>query len=216
MLAKLLKLNTINKKLLLPTLLMIAVLIGVLGTVLIIQQQRVLTSMMESKADSLTTILSTISSQPMINYDVFALQTFVKETIKDDEVGFAEYYDGQGKLLTGDVSKAPDDTSQMLVYERDIHDYGDKVIGKIRVGYKTDRLKQTLRRSIGILVGSLFVMLILLAFGQAFIVKSMSRPLKNAIQIAEHVAEGDLTSTIELTLTANQSEGRRLKCCFNR
>jgi methyl-accepting chemotaxis protein len=192
-------LDTINKKLLLPTLLLAALLIGALGSVLIVQQQRVLTSMMESKANSLTTILSTISSQPLINYDVFALQTFVKETVKDQEVAFAEYYDGQGKLLTGDVIKAPADTSQLMVRERNILDYGDKVIGKIRVGYKTDTLQQTLRSSIAMLAGSLVAMLGLLAFGLALIVRSVSRPLKDAIQIAEHVADGDLTSRIEVT-----------------
>jgi methyl-accepting chemotaxis protein len=192
-------LDTINKKLLLPTLLLAALLIGALGGVLIVQQQRTLTLMMESKANSLITILATISSQPLINYDLFALQTFVKETIKDKEVAFAEYYNEQGKLLTGDVIKAPDDTSQLMVYEHNILDYGDKVIGKIRVGFKTDALRQTLRNSIAVGAGSLVVLLGLLALGMALIVRSVSRPLKDAIQIAEHVADGDLTSRIEVT-----------------
>jgi len=56
-----------------------------------------------------------------------------------------------------------------------------------------------LRNSITMGAASLVVLLGLLAFGLALIVRSVSRPLKNAIQIAKHVADGDLTSRIEVT-----------------
>src|SRR5665811_2279417 len=114
------RLDTINKKLLMPTLLLVTILIGALGSVLVVQQHRELTSMMENKADSLTTILATISEQYLINYDLSALENFVKDTTRDKDVAFAEYYDTDGTSLTGNVMKAPADTSHLLVYEHNI------------------------------------------------------------------------------------------------
>ena len=152
---KLLRLDTINRKLLLPTLLLVLLLVGALGSMLIIRQHRELTSMMESKADSLTNILATISVQYVINYDLSALGNFVKETVKDKDVAFAEYYDADAKSLTSDVMKAPTDTSSLMVYERNIVGTDGKVIGKVKLGFKTSALDQMLRNSIAIVVVSL-------------------------------------------------------------
>ena len=190
--------NTINKKLLMPTLLLVTILIGALGSVLVVQQHRELTSMMENKADSLTTILATISEQYLINYDLSALENFVKDTTRDKDVAFAEYYDTDGTSLTGNVMKAPADTSHLLVYEHNIVNISGKIIGKIKVGYVTSVLDQTLQSSITIVAASLIAVLGLLALGLALIVRSVVSPLKNAIEIARRVADGDLSQRIEV------------------
>ncbi len=195
---RLFRLDTINKKLLLPTLLLVTILIGALGSVLIAQQYRQLTTMMQSKADSLTTMLATISEQYIVNYDLSALENFVKNTSKDKDVAFAEYYDADGSSLTANVMKAPADTSNLLVDERNIVNISGNIIGKIRVGFLTSLLDQTLRSSITTVVVSLITVLGLLAFGLALIVRSVSRPLKNSIEIAKRVADGDLTQRIEV------------------
>ncbi len=194
-----LRLDTINKKLLLPTIMLVMLLVGALGSMLIIQQHRELTSMMKSKADSLTSMLATISVQYIINYDLSALGNFVKETVKDKDVAFAEYYDADNKSLTADVMKAPADTSRLMVYDRDIVGVGGKVIGKIKVGYDTSGLDRMLRNSITIVAVSLATVMGLLALGLVLIVRSVARPVKNAIEIARLVTEGDLTQHIEVT-----------------
>ena len=195
---KLLRLDTINKKLLLPTLLLVMLLVGALGSILIIQQQRELTSMMESKANSLTNTLATISVQYIINYDLSALGSFVKETVKDKDVSFAEYYDADDKSLTADVMKAPADTSRLMVIQRDILGTDGKVIGKVKVGFETSALDQMLRNSIIIVLVSLAAVMGLLGLGLVFIVRTVARPVKNAIEIARVVTGGDLTQRIEV------------------
>jgi len=99
-------LDTINKKLLLPTLLLVALLIGAVGSVLIVQQQHMLTSMMESKANSITTILAKISAQSLINFDSMTLRSFVKETVKDKDVAFAEFYEADGRSVTDECHES--------------------------------------------------------------------------------------------------------------
>jgi methyl-accepting chemotaxis protein len=195
---RLLTLDTINKKFLLPVMLFVTLLIGALGGVLVVQQHRELTSMMESKSDSFTTMLATIAAPYVDNYDSTALEGFVKETTKDQAVAFAEYYDAEGKSLTSNVMKAPADVSQLLVYERNILGANGKMLGKVKVGYKTSALDRMLQQSITIVLGSLVVVLGLLAFGLLLIVRTVASPLKHAITIARHVADGNLTQRIEV------------------
>ena len=192
------RLDTINKKLLLPTLLLVTILISSLGSFLVVQQQRVLSSMMETRSNSIVTILATIGEQYIVNYDLTALENFVKDTAKDKDVAFAEYDDTDGSSLTGNVMKAPADTSRLLVYEHNIVNISGKVIGKVKVGFKTTALDETSHNSITIVVTSLVAVLCMLAFGLMIIIRSVARPLKNAIGIARRVADGDLTQRIEV------------------
>ena len=192
------RLDTINKKFLLPMLLLVTILTGALGGVLVVQQYRELTSMMESKSESVTTMLATIAAPYLNNYDFPALEGFVKQTVKDTDVAFAEYYDTEAKSLTANVMKAPAFAPQMMVYERNILGADGKMLGKVKVGYKTGALDRMLRSSITIVFVSLVVMLGLLALGLTFIVRTVARPLKHAITIARHVADGNLTQHIEV------------------
>jgi methyl-accepting chemotaxis protein len=196
---QLFRLDTINKKLLLPTLLLVTIMIGALGVAQIIQQQNIHKRMMDSKADSLISMLASISVQYIVNYDLSALDIFVKQTAKDKDIAFAEYYDTDGKSLTSDVMTAPADTSRLIVYEHDIDGADGRLLGKVKVGFDTTMLDKMLRNSITIAVISLIAVLGLLALGLAFIVRSVSKPLKNAIEIARRVADGDLTSSIKAT-----------------
>lgn len=190
------RLDTINKKLLLPTLLLVAILVCALGSVLIVQQHRELTSMMESKAEGITTMLSTISVQSMVNYDYPALEGFVKETVKDKEIAFAEYYDADAKSLTEKIMKAPADTSRLMVYERNILGTDGKVIGKVKVGFENGTLDRTLRSGIIIVAASLVVVLGLLTLGLTLIVRTVVKPLKHSVEIARRVADGDLRKSV--------------------
>ncbi len=192
------RLDTINKKILLPMLLLVTMLIGALGGVLVGQQHRELTSMMESKSDSVTTMLATIAAPYLNNYDFTALEGFVKETVKDKDVAFAEYYDTDAKSLTSNAMKAPADTSQLKVYERNILGTDGKILGEVKVGYKTSALDRMLRSSISIVLESLVVVLGLISLGLTLIVRTVTSPLKRAITIARHVADGNLTQRIEV------------------
>jgi methyl-accepting chemotaxis protein len=192
------RLDTINKRLLLPPLLLVMLLIGALGSVLVAQQQHLLNSMMDSKGNSLVDTLATISEPYLINFDTATLENFVKDTVKDTDVAFAEYYDSDGSSLTGNVMKAPADTSHLLVYQHTINDIRGKPIGKIRVGFKTGTLDQAAHDSIAMVVASLVVVLGLLALGLALNTRSVTTPLKHAMKIARGVADGDLMQQIEV------------------
>ena len=211
---QLFRLDSIKKKLILPTLLLVTMLIGALGGELVVQQHRGLNSMMESKADSLINMLTTISVQYLVNYDFIALEGFVKEAGKDKDIAFAEYYDAEGKSLTGNVMKAPENTSNLLVHERDIVDTNGKKIGMVKVGYTTTALDNMVHSSITIVAVSVLAVLALLALGLTIIVRGVAQP---AVQIQEGLAmlaqgEGDLTARIDVK---TNDELGRIVIAFN-
>ena len=189
-------LDTISKKFLLPTLFLVTILMGALSSVLVVQQERGMNLLAQSKADSLINMLTTISVQSILDFDYLALENFVKETIKDEGIEFAEFYDANGKSLTGNVVTAPADTSQLMVSQRDIQGADGKAIGKVKIGYRTTERDQLIRSSVTIVFVSVAGTLVLLAFGLTFIVKSVVYPLEKAITIARRVADGDLTSVV--------------------
>jgi methyl-accepting chemotaxis protein len=196
------RLDTIYKRLLIPMLLLVTILVGALGSALVAQQHRELTSMMESKGDSLASMLASISMQYVVNFDLNSLDIFVRETAKDREIAFAEYYDTDGKSLTSDVMTAPADTSKLMVYEHGIVGADGRSLGKFKVGFKTDTLDQMYRNSITIVIVSLIALLGLLALGLALIVrlvllKQLGGEPGVAVAVAGRIAEGDLTVKIE-------------------
>ena len=208
------RLNSISKKLLVPTLALVTVLLGVLCTALIVQQNRVLHSMVDSKADGLATMLSKISAPYITNYDLSALDSFVKEATKDRDVAFVEFSDSTGKALTEAVTKQADDKTSSLVYERTIVDSNDKPLGKVKVGYRTSVLDDTLRSSVTLVLGSVAAVLPLLAFGLWMIVRSVARPARRILEGFALLAQGQGDLTARIDVTTNDELGQMV-AAFN-
>lgn len=118
----LLQFDSLRKKLLIPTLLLITAVLGVLGAIMVVQQHRALQASMASKAESSINFLQTVSVSYIINYDLSALEGFVKEVTKDPDVAFAEFYGNDQKSLTANVMKQPAETADLILHERIILD----------------------------------------------------------------------------------------------
>ena len=197
----LLQFNSLRRKLLIPTLMLITVALGLLGTVMVVQQQQALQASLTSKAESSINFLQTVSVSYIINYDLSALEGFVKEVTKDPDVAFAEFYGTDQKSLTANVMKQPENTADLILHERTILDTEKKPIGQIRIGYKRATLDTHLRDSIVTVVGSTLFVLVLLAFGLTMIVHNATRTARQILDAFSQLAsdEGDLTARIPVT-----------------
>ncbi|MBP9714265.1 MAG: HAMP domain-containing protein [Sterolibacterium sp.] len=210
-----LQFNSLKKKLLIPMLLLITAVLGLLGTIMVVQQHRALEAAMTSKAESSINFLQTVSVSYIINYDLSALEGFVKEVTKDPDVAFAEFYGGDMKSLTGNVMKQPENVTELILHERAILDPEKKQIGLVKIGYKRTSLDTHLRNNILSAVGSILLVLIVLAFGQTMIVHSVTRTAEQVLQGFTRLAsgEGDLTMRIPIT---TQDELGQIVGAFNK
>ncbi len=173
-------LNTISKKLTIPTLGLLLILLGSLGAILVANHYSSVKSMMESKVNSLARLLKEISVPFLSNYDFRPLEGFVQEAVKDPEVAFVLYYDDQGKLLTT-TSKEPPDTTSLLIYKHEIRDSSGKIVGSLKIGYKKDILSETLRSGLLKIIFSLLIALTLMTVSVTGLIRSIIRSLKRII-----------------------------------
>lgn len=204
---KVLRLNSISKKFLIPVLLFMMVLLGGLGTLMINENHATVRSLMESKGNSLANVVAQISASYVMNYDLMALELFVKEALKDPDVVFVIFYDADRKPLT-ESSKPPSNLSSLSIYDRDIQSVrGDgKPIGYLQIGFSQQTLSKTLRSGIRKVVLSNLVALVLLILGVTILFRGITRPLAHLVGVIGKVAQGDLTVGVESKLLAAQDE----------
>lgn len=194
------KFNSLGKKLLVPTLLLVTLSLTALGSAMVFQQNRALNAMMESKAVSTVNFMEKISAGYILNYDLSALEGFVQETVKDPDVAFAEFYDNNKKSLTANVTKAPADLSALIMYERVITDPDKKPIGSLKIGYKRSVLEDNLRKGVLTVALSTLIVLVVVALGLTFIVRSVTRTARQILAAFTHLADGtaDLSQRIQV------------------
>ena len=205
---KIFRLDSIARKLLVPTLLLATVILGALGASMVVEQDRVLRSMMHSRAESLSKMMSTISVPYVINYDLSALEGFVKEAAKDADVAYAEFFDAEGKSLTANAMKSPANKSAFLVFNRDISDNDGKKLGRVEIGYRTRVLDQALQVSVSVVAGAMVLALALLAFGITVIVRMVTKPAAQLLESFTALAQGEGDLTTRINVSSNDEFGR--------
>jgi signal transduction histidine kinase len=209
--------NSISKKFLIPTLIFMMILVGGLGTIMIKKNHATIQSLMESKGNSLADVFSQISAGYVENFDLQALEVFVKEALKDPDVVFVTFSDAEKKPLT-ETSKAPSDTASLSIYNRDIKSLrGEgKTVGYLQIGYSRETLSKNLRSGIETVVISNLVALILLILGVTILFRGITQPLGHLVGVIEKVAQGDLTARVSSRLVNRRDEMGVLGRSFNR
>src|SRR3569832_1028260 len=174
---KLLTWNSISKKFLIPTLIFMVILLGGLGTIMIRQNHATIQTLMESKGNSLANLFAQISASYIENFDLQALEVFVKEGFKDPDVVFVVFYDAARKQLT-ETSKPPSDTTSLAIYNREIKSIrGEaKPVGYLQIGYSQQTLSKNLRSGIQTVVLSNLLAFVLLILGVTLLFRGGARP----------------------------------------
>ncbi|CAK0774352.1 methyl-accepting chemotaxis protein [Gammaproteobacteria bacterium] len=184
-------------KLLGPALLLVTLSLASLGTVMGLQQLHALEASLQSAAGVMADFVAHVSSPYITNYDLTALETFVKELIERDEVAFAEFLDAKGKPLTENVSNPPKDKVHFLVLERKVVDTNDTVLGTFVIGYRLAAIDQERQQAIITVVVGILVALAVISVGLILLARSITRPLRLMAQTMETAEQhGDLTLDI--------------------
>lgn len=171
------------------------------------QNHTTIRSLMESKGNALADTFSQISASYVMNFDLQALETFVKVALKDPDVVFVVFYDIEKKPLT-ETSKPPSDTTSLSIYNREIQSLrGDgKPVGYLQIGYSQEALSKNLRSGIQTVVISNLVALILLILGVTILFRGITQPLAHLVGVIQKVAQGDMTVEVESKLLGAQDE----------
>lgn len=192
-------LNTISKKFLLPTLTLSVVLLFVLGMFMAKNNSGSIRTMMDSKGDAVADFIMKFSSEYFAIFDFSDFENFVKALETDEGVEFAAFYNARMDPLS-DTSGIPEDTSSLLVYERQIKDEAGNLLGYLKLGYNQKTLSESMRDSIMIIVVSTLVALLLLALGITLLVRRViTKRVQETVEMLKDIAqgEGDLTKRLD-------------------
>jgi methyl-accepting chemotaxis protein len=190
---------TIGRRFLVRSIIFTVALVFAIALVSIKVNNGILRAQMDTQGNSMAGYLAKTSIFYYRNYDLGALEGFVKEITKDPAVAFAVFYDDKKKPVTTS-SLEPDDKSPLLVYEGEIRDEAGTKLGSLSLGYRTTALFESARKLASIMVTSALVAVIISSLGVIYIVRTLVvRPLKTAVAAANRLAEGDLTALIEVS-----------------
>jgi methyl-accepting chemotaxis protein len=211
---KLFQLNTIGKKFLIPTLALTILLLGGIGSFMTIKNTESIKAMINSKGNVIADFIAKTSSQHYFNYDYESLEVLVQDLTKDPEIEYAVFYNDEGEALT-ESSTASEDASSLMVFVREIIDEDGINHGNMKIGYNTSNLSKIVRTSIMIVTVSIIVAIAVLFLGISAIVRTITRPIKELLQVFSEIAEGEGDLTKRLDIKASDEVGA-LAECFNR
>ena len=152
-----------------------------------------LRSQMDLRGQSMARYMARTAVFYYRNFDLGALDGFVKDITGDPEVAYAVFYDDKGKALTTS-SAAPASLEGLLGYQQEVRDETGAVLGRVSLGYRTTFLVESRQRMLAIMGVSGVLAAIIAALGIAFMVRRLIvRPMDGAIGAANRLASGDLT-----------------------
>jgi methyl-accepting chemotaxis protein len=189
--------RSISRSFLLSSLLFVVALIVVLAAISYRTTQAQIRDQMDARGDAMARYMAKTSVYYYRNFDLGALDGFVREIIKTPDVAFAVYYDEKKKPVTVS-SQEPANKDGLLIYEAVVKDEADNLLGSLTLGYSTRALVESTRKSLLTMGISTVLALVIVAFGVSIMIRRLVvRPINRAVAAADRLAQGDLAVTVE-------------------
>jgi methyl-accepting chemotaxis protein len=190
--------NTINKKILVPVLSLVFVLLICLGLFMTRSNITSMQAMMDSKAQGIATIISSFSAEYFAFFDFNDFESIVRALEKDPEISHAVFYNSDMEALTHEKDKV-EDLSSMLVIKREIKDEEGNLLGYVLIAFKKDNLIKSKRNSITLVTISLIAALILFSIGLYMLVRKLIViPMGMTMQMIKEMEMGHLDTRLQM------------------
>jgi methyl-accepting chemotaxis protein len=187
------KFNGVEKKFLVPILLCTIAFFVLIAMAGVSTNSSLIKAQIDTRGQAMARYMAKTSFHYYHNYDLGALDSFVKEVITDPDVVYAVYYDGNRKPLTAS-SVEPPSKAGLQIFETEIRDTSNNsVMGYLAIGYRLDALDAGRDKFLLIIGLCTLLSLAGLVLGNSYLVRRVIvSPLKEASVVANKLAEGDL------------------------
>jgi len=190
--------NTVNKKILVPILSMVFILLLCLGFFMTMSNNRSIQAMMDSKADGIATIISSFSAEYFAFFDFSDFESIVKALEKDPEISHSTFYNSDMEALTHEQDE-DEDLSAMLVVNRDIRDGEGNLLGYLKIVFKRDNLLINKRNNIILVTFSLVAALLLISIGMFFMIRKLIViPMGKTMRMIQEMEKGHLNTRLQM------------------
>lgn len=190
---------SIGRTFLYSSLLFVMTLVLLIAVISIRTNNTVIRDQMDARGNAMVKYMGKTSVYFFHNFDLGALDVFVKEIIKTPDVVFAVFFDDKKNAITIS-SQEPADVSDLLVYETQIRNETDSLLGHLRIGYDKRVFAESTNKFISIMgITALIAVLVISAGVTVLVRRVVVRPLSAAASVADMLAKGDLTVAIPAT-----------------
>jgi methyl-accepting chemotaxis protein len=191
------KANSLTTKFLASSLVFIIALVLAMALISMRTNNAMMREQMDARGNAMVRYIGTTSIFYYHNFDLGALDGFVKEITATPEVKFAVFYDEKKNPMTAS-SREPKDKSELLVYEGEIKDDVGRVLGSFSLGYTKDSLSRGIRRTAVVMGITTAAAVALVIFGVLYFVRRIIvRPIEKVVSVANKLAAGELNQHIE-------------------
>jgi methyl-accepting chemotaxis protein len=188
------KFDSVEKKFLVPILLFTFAFLILIALAGVTTNSALVRAQIETRGNAMTSFMAKTSLHDYQSRDLGALEGLVREVVKDPDVVYAVYYDQNRKPLTT-AAVEPANKGNLQPFEKEIRDPATNVLlGSLAIGYRLDALDDG--RNKFLLIIGLCTLLALggIIVGNSYLVrKFLVSPLNEASEVANKLAEGDLT-----------------------
>ncbi len=190
------KTNSVATKFLTSSLVFIIALVLAMAVISMRTNNVSMLEQMDARGNAMVRYIAKTSVFYYHNFDLGALEGFVKEITATPDVKFAVFFD-EKKISMTTASQVPSDTSDLLIYTGEIRDEMDRVLGSFSLGYTKDALSRGARKTALIMGLAALAAIALMVFGVLYFVRRIiARPINKAIAVANQLAAGDLNQHI--------------------
>lgn len=190
--------NSIGKKIQLPVLLLIVVVLSALGIAMAAKNQHEQKDMLTLKGQSMARLMAKISAPSIANFEFSALDGFILDVTKGDpDVAYAAFFNDKGESITKVDPNALKDNSLLHSDQKITHSESGQALGTFRIGYRQTALSEHFRSNVLITFVGVLVVTTLLAFGIAMVVKRVvTIRLKELEVVIASVSKGELDKKV--------------------
>jgi len=192
-------LNTVNKKILIPVLALVLILLICLGVLMARSNIKSMQAMMDSKAEGIATIISTFAADYFSFFDFSDFESIVKALESDPDISHATFYNSDMEALT-QIKETEEGLSSMMMVKREIKDDEGNVLGHLQIAFRTENLEKSKRSGIVLVTLSLVAAMFLFCIGMYALVRTLIvKPIGRTNQMIQELERGRLGTRLNMT-----------------
>ncbi|MHB8810184.1 MAG: ATP-binding protein [Desulfobulbaceae bacterium] len=145
----------------------------------------------DEKGHTVTKLLAKISVIPIITYDYWVLEDYIREVMTDKEIVYAVIFDTRKKPITSaSVKPFKIDTKENRIYTAPVY-HNNKEVGEVEVGISKKRFQEILFHDLSFFGGIILGTIVLCYIVSYLISSATTKPLKKIVEHMKKVEMGD-------------------------
>ncbi|MEW5803382.1 MAG: response regulator [bacterium] len=165
----------------------------ILGRYLVVRIRDDSLKSLSEKGNTINKLLAKISTIPILTYDYWSLEEYIKEVLRDKEITYAIIFDNNDNHITHFSSRPDDiDSGKIKIYRTPVI-HNERIIGKVEIGISTIRYQKEITKDIAFIAIIVFITLGIGFLISLFVSRQVTKPINKIVRAMKEAEKGDFT-----------------------